>query len=60
MYATAINWATMTFPLLMLLTFGLYLQMIFIDGLFDELGPVHFHCSITFSTLGTVNLKFEC
>ena len=35
MYAIAVNWATMTFPLLML-----YLQIIFIDKLIDRSGPV--------------------
>ena len=34
MHAIAINWATMTFPLVML-----YLQIIFIDRLIDRLGP---------------------
>ena len=34
-YATAISWASLTFPLLMFLTFRLYLQIIFIDRLID-------------------------
>ena len=52
MHAIAINWATMTLPLLVL-----YLHTIFIDILIDRLGPVYL---ILFALLfELVNLNFK-
>ena len=47
MYVTAINLATMKFPLLLLLTFRLYLQVILIDLLID--GDLWIECCLLYS-----------
>ena len=52
MHAIEINWATMTFPLLML-----YLQIIFIERLIDRLAPIDL---VLFTLLlELINLNFK-
>ena len=52
MHAVAINWATMTFPLLML-----YLQIIFINRIIDRLGPEDL--VLLLYSMELVNLDFK-
>ena len=58
-YTTAINWTMISFLLLMLLTFRLYLQIILIDRLIDRLGPMDLTLFTLLLELVNLNLNVK-